>query len=91
MLPAGHPQNVEGGLHVDGKACRAALIGFETMAEPTVGIAIGTDSIDRTTRIGAVKQHRGKATLDQAPLTIKECPAGCKNVVGHIRQCGTSD
>ena len=73
--PAGHQQYLEGAFYVDGKAGRAALVGFEAVAEPAVGVSVGPNGIDHARRVGAIEQHGGETALDQAPLTVEKGPA----------------
>jgi hypothetical protein len=87
---AGYQQDVEGDLHVDGQAGRAALIGFEAMAEPAVWVAVGPNGVDHAGGVGAVEQYGREAALDEAPLTIEEGPAGSEDAVAHSWQFGMS-
>lgn len=90
-VPSGHEEDVESALDVDGKACRAALVGFEAVTETPVRISVGTDGIDHAGNGGVVEQHRGEAALDEPPVTVEERPSSSHDVIGHERQSGTGD
>jgi len=89
--PSGNQQDVEGALHIDGKAGGAALVGFEAMAQPTVRVAIGPDCINHSGSVCGVEQHLSEAVFGEARLTIEEGPTGSENAVrldffGDLRQ-----
>jgi hypothetical protein len=64
-------EDVESTLHVDGKACRAPLVGFDAMTESPVCVAVSPDGVDYPGRVVAVEQHYGEAALDEPSLASR--------------------